>query len=79
MPARAARAETAGHQDAVGAFEQLRAVRLLQRFGLDPLDVDLEPVVEPAVEQRLVEALVGILVADVLADDVNRDAIRRDS
>ena len=39
--ARAARAEPAGHQDAVGAVEQPRAVILLERLRLDPLDVDL--------------------------------------
>ena len=54
-----------------------RAVRLLERLGLDPLDVHLQPVREAAVVQRLVEALVRVLVADVLADDVNRDLVDR--
>ena len=76
-PARAARAESARDENAVGAVEQLFAVGLFERFGFDPLDVDLQPVREPAVVERLVEALVRILVADVLADDVNRDAILR--
>ncbi len=40
--ARAARAESAGHEDAVGAVEELLAVGLLERFGLDPLDVHLQ-------------------------------------
>ena len=75
--ARAAVAEAARHQDAVGAVEQRRAVRLLERLGLDPLDVDLQPVREAAVIERLVEALVRILVADVLADDVDRDLVDR--
>ena len=37
--ARAAIAEPARHQDAVGAVEQLLAARLLERLGLDPADV----------------------------------------
>jgi hypothetical protein len=64
-------------ENPVGAIEQLRAVRLLQRLGLDPFDVDFELVVKAAVIQRLVEALVGVLVADVLADDVNREPVFR--
>src|SRR5262249_43879937 len=75
--ARAAVAEAARHQDAVGAVEQLLAAGLLERFRLDPADVDLEPVLEAAVVEGLVEALVGILVPDVLADDVNRDFVLR--
>ena len=38
--ARAAVAEAAGHQDAVGAVEQLLAARLFERLRLDPPDVD---------------------------------------
>ena len=79
MPLRSAIAEAAGHEDAVGAVEQLLATRLLERLGLDPADVHAQPVLEPAVVERLVEALVGVLVADVLADDVNRDLVGRDA
>ena len=75
--ARAAIAEAAGHQDAVGAVEQLLAARLLERLGLDPPDVDAQPVLEAAVIERLVQALVRVLVADVLADDVDRDLVGR--
>ena len=75
--ARAAIAEAAGHEDAVRAVEQRRAVRLLERLGLDPLDVHLQLVREAAVIQRLVEALVRILVADVLADDVDGQLVER--
>jgi hypothetical protein len=32
--------KAAGHQDAVGAFEQLRRP-LFEAFGLDPFDIDL--------------------------------------
>ena len=77
--ARAAIAEAARHQDAVRAVEQLLAARLLERFGLDPADVDPQPVLEAAVIERLVEALVRVLVADVLADDVNGDLVGRDA
>src|SRR5436190_87245 len=73
--ARAAVAEAAGHQDAVGAVEELLAAGLLERFGLDPADVDLQAVLEPAVVQGFVQALVRILVTDVLADDVNRQLV----
>ena len=72
--ARAAIAEAAGHQNAVGAVERAAAVRLLERLGLDPLDVHLQPVLEAAVVERLVQALVGILVADVLADHVDGES-----
>ena len=73
--ARAAVAEAAGHEDAVGAVEQLLAARLLERLGLDPPDVHAQPVLEAAVVERLVQALVRVLVADVLADDVNGDLV----
>jgi hypothetical protein len=49
------------------------AVRLLEQFGVDPLDVDLDPVGHAAVNQRLVERLVGILQADIFADDADGD------
>jgi hypothetical protein len=75
--ARAAVAEAARHQDALGVVEQRFAARRLERLGLDPLDVDLEPLREPAVVQRFVEALVGVLVADILADDVDRQIVDR--
>ena len=75
--ARAARAESAGDEDAVRVVEQRRAAFLLERLGLDPVQPHLEPVREPAVEHRLVEALVRVLVAGVLADDVNRQLVGR--
>ena len=70
-------AEPAGHQDAVGAVEELFATGMLERFSLDPADVHAQPVLEPAVVERFVEALVGVLVADVLPDDVDRDLVGR--
>ena len=72
---RAAVAESAGHEDAVGAVQQADAVGMLERLGFDPVDVHLEPVLEAAVEERLVEALVGVFEPDVLADDVDGDLV----
>ena len=71
----AAVAEAAGHQDAGRAFEQPAAGLGFERLGLDPLDVDLQPVRESAVVQRLVEALVGVLVAGVLAHDMDGELV----
>ena len=73
--ARAARPESAGHEDADRAVEQARAAFLFERFRLDPLDVDAHAIREAAVIERLVQRLVGILVARVLADDVNGDLV----
>ena len=73
--ARAARAESARHQDADRALEQPRAALLFERLGLDPLDVDPHAIGEAAVIERLVERLVRILVAGVLADHVNGDLV----
>ena len=74
--ARAAIAEPAGHQDAHRRPSSSRGPSsCLQRLGIDPRDVDAQPMLEPAVGQRFVEALVGILQPDVLADDVNRDLV----
>ena len=57
-PARAARAEAPGDENAIGIVEQLFAVGLFERLGFDPLDVHLEPMCEPAVIERFVEAFV---------------------
>src|SRR6185503_3589258 len=73
--ARAAIAEAAGHEDAVGAVEQLLAPRLLERLRFHPADVHLQPVLEATMVERFVQALVGVLVADVLADDVDGDLL----
>src|SRR5262245_51356175 len=44
--ARAAIAEAARHEDAVGAVEELLAARLLERLGLHPADVHFQAVLE---------------------------------
>ena len=59
--------------------QQRETIRLFERFGFNPFDVDLDAIGEAAVIQRFVEALVRILVADVLADDVDRQLVERDS
>ena len=64
-------------EDADRVLEQLHAVGLLERFGLDVLQLDLQPVLEAAVVERLVDALVRVLVLDVLADEVDRDLVLR--
>ena len=63
-------AESAGHENAMHRLERgddLRGIIALENLGIDPFDVDLDPVGEAAVDQRLVEALVGIGQADILA------------
>ena len=51
--ARAARAETARHEDAVRPLEQPEAAFLLERLGFDPLDVDAQAIGEAAVRRAL--------------------------
>ena len=57
---RAAQAEPARHQDAVGAVQQVLAAVLLERLGLDPVELHPRAVREAAVVQRLVQALVRV-------------------
>ena len=52
-----------------------QAAFLLERFGLDPLDVDAQTIGEAAVIERFVQRLVGVLVARVFADDVNGELV----
>ena len=70
----AAHPEPAGHEDAVHRLEPRNdlVVAGLECFGIDPADVDLDPVGHAAVRQRLVEALVGIGQADILAHHPDR-------
>ena len=76
--ARAARAESAGHQDAVRAVEQRRCrLRVPSASASTQFSRTLSAMGEAAVEHRLVEALVGVLVAGVLADDVNGELVGR--
>ena len=75
--AAAAIAEPRGHQDAGRVLEEVQAARLLERFGFDVLELDLQAMPDPAVEERLVDALVRILVLDVLPDEVERDLVGR--
>ena len=68
---RSPKPEAAGHENPAGAVQQPFAAVHLQRLGLDPVDVHLQPVLEAAVRQGFGEALVRVLVAHVLADHVN--------
>ena len=70
---RAALAEAAGNEDAVDPVEARRRVAVLQRLGLDPVEVDLDRVGDAAVVERLDQRFVGVLEAGVLADDGDRD------
>ena len=66
----AALPEPARHKNAMHRLEPRRYIRFfaLEYLGVDPADIDLDPVRQPAMDQRLVERLVGILQADILAD-----------
>ena len=58
----AALAEAAGDEDAVHRLE-LRGdlgLGMLEQLGVEPVDVDLDPVGEAAVDQRLGQALIGV-------------------
>src|SRR5262249_51650875 len=65
------------HENAIRRVKQRGAALLLECFGFNPFDVDLQPVQEAAVVERFVEALVRVLVADVLANDMNREVVDR--
>ena len=71
---RAALAEGAGHEDGVQRLEPGGdiAVGRFEQFGIDPLDVDLDPVGQAAMDQRFVQRLVGIRQADIFADHADR-------
>ena len=45
---------------------------MLEQLGVEPADVDLDPVGDAAVDQRLVQRLVGVRQADIFADDADR-------
>jgi hypothetical protein len=66
--------EAARHEDAVERLELGRDVglRVLEQFGVEPGDPDLDAVGHAAVDQRLGERLVGVLEADIFADDADR-------
>ena len=72
---RPALAEPAGHEDAVHRLEPRGDFGgiAFEQLGVDPADVDLDPVGHAAMDQRLVERLVGVLQADVFADHADRD------
>src|ERR1017187_5418939 len=63
----AALAETAGHQDAVVAFQLPFPVWPVHALGLDPVDAHLELMRQAAMRQGLFQAFVGILILHVFA------------
>ena len=65
-------AEAAGDEDAVGLLEPCADLRVVQRLGVHPVDVDAAAVLEAGVAQRLDDGQVGVLELHVLADE--RDA-----
>ena len=75
-----AHAEAAGDQDAVGAARRAsRTSLVVERLGVDPVDLDRAAVLEAGVAQRLGDGQVGVLELDVLADerDPHRVVARR--
>src|SRR3546814_17800978 len=66
---RSALAEAAGDEDAVHRVEPGDEIlfALLEQFGVEPADVDLDPVRHAAVDQRLVQRFIGVGQRDNLA------------
>ena len=73
----AALTETAGDHDPVEAVEAGRGEHAGDLLGLDPVDLDLGPVVEAGVLERLHDRHVGVGKVHVLADDPDADDLRR--
>src|SRR3546814_6509447 len=71
---RSALAEAAGDEDAVHRVEPGDEIlfALLEQFGVEPADVDLDPVRHAAVDQRLVQRFIGVGQRDIFADDADR-------
>ena len=70
-------AEAAGDQHAVELGEPTRCQKSLDIFGLDPVDLDLGPVVEAGVLQALDNRQICIGQADVLADEADLHRLDR--
>src|SRR5829696_2243309 len=68
-------AEPAGDEDAVGLLDPVADLLVVERLGVDPVDLDAAAVDEAGVAQRLDDREIGVLELDVLADQ--RDAHRR--
>ena len=68
----AARAEAAGHQDAVDAGQVRDRVFLLEYLRIDPAQLDPCVVGDAAMGQRLLERFVGVLQAGIFAGDGDR-------
>ncbi len=68
-------AEAARDEDPVLPGQDLLDPALLEVLGLDPIDIDLEPMGESAVVQGLAQAQVGIVEAGVLSDQSDIDLV----
>ena len=67
-------AKTAGDENAVHRFEIGGEILVtLEHFGVEPADVDLDPVRHAAVDERLVQRLIRVGQRDIFADDADRD------
>src|SRR5690606_26295778 len=67
-------AETAGDENAVHRLEIGGEILvLLEHLGVEPADIDLDPVRHAAVDQRFVERLIGIRQRHIFANDADRD------
>src|SRR4029453_3421150 len=71
----AALTEAAGDQDAVQRLEPGREVGVFafEHLGVEPVDVDLDPVGDAAVDQGFAKRLIGIRQADIFADHSDRN------
>src|SRR3546814_916003 len=66
--------EAAGDENAVHRLEIGGEILVaLEHFGVEPADIDLDPVRHAAVDQRLVQRFIGIGQRHIFADDANRD------
>src|SRR6266568_4018102 len=69
----AARAEAAGHQDAVDMLQERRRILVLEHLALNPVEIDLHLVGDAAMGERLDQRLIGVLHPGILADDGDGD------
>ena len=75
LPLPAARAEAAGHEDAVHRLEQLGSLVVRHVLGVDPANANRAAAVQPGVLERLVHGEVRVLELHVLADERDLDEL----
>ena len=69
----AALAKTARHDDAVNVFEVRARIALLEKLGIEPIDIDADALAYAAMGQRFHQRLVGVFEVCVFSDDCDRD------